>query len=82
MLGFAGLLERETAGALSENAVRYLERIKAASAEMAQLIEDLLAFSRMTRTEMHESRVDLTALVEEGIRVAKAAAPAQAISNT
>ena len=79
VMGFAGLLEREASGGLSENGQRYLQRIKAASADMAQLIDDLLAFSRMTRTEMRESRVDLNALVAEAISVAQAAAPEPAI---
>ena len=44
------------AGALSENAQRYLSTIIAASTEMGVLIDDLLAFSRMGQAEMRTSR--------------------------
>ncbi len=35
---------------------------------MGVLIDDLLAFSRMSRAEMHETRVELGAVVQEALR--------------
>src|SRR5207247_8443559 len=40
----------------------YLRRLRAVSRHMAQLIEDLLNLSRVTRSEIHLVRVDLSAL--------------------
>lgn len=40
----------------------YLKRVRKASQRMAQLIDDLLQLSRMTRAEMHRATVDLSAL--------------------
>ncbi len=63
--GYVEMLSRETKGALSEKAQRYLRTIVDAAREMGELIDDLLAFSRMSRTEMTETEVDLGVLVAE-----------------
>lgn len=70
--GYVAMLERATAGQLSKEAQRYLHVIAEASTKMGQLIDDLLAFSRMSRTEMNESSVDLNAMVGEAIRLSEA----------
>ncbi len=66
--GYVEMLQRATEGQLSEKAQRYVRTIMDASTEMGQLIDDLLAFSRMGRTEMGASRVDMDALVQDTIR--------------
>ena len=66
--GYVGMLQRATLGTLPANAQRYLETISSASVEMGQLIDDLLAFSRMSAEEMHEARVRLSTLLEEVLR--------------
>jgi len=65
--GYVEMLHRATDGQLSENAQRYLKTITDASVEMGQLIDDLLAFSRMGRTEMKQTQVRLDELVQETI---------------
>jgi light-regulated signal transduction histidine kinase (bacteriophytochrome) len=52
-----------------------LKTIAAASRAMGQLIDDLLAFSRMGRTEMQQTTVDLAALLKEAQRNLESAAP-------
>ena len=42
----------------------YLQRVRVATQNMGQLIEDLLNLSRITRREMRLGRVDLSALVQ------------------
>jgi signal transduction histidine kinase len=66
--GYVDMLQRATQGQLSEQAQRYLKTITEASVEMGQLIDDLLAFARMGRTEMTESRVPLDEVVQHTIR--------------
>jgi len=44
---------------------QYLDRIDVAVKQMGQLIDDLLAFSRMARIEMRCGKVELTKLAEE-----------------
>jgi signal transduction histidine kinase len=63
--GFAALLETSAGPTLDELSRRYVRTIAEAAARMGRLIDDLLAFSRMGRTEMLRTRVDLSALVAE-----------------
>lgn len=62
MDGFASLLAERCAGRLDEDALRLLGVIRANSGKMGQLIDDLLAFSRLGRKELALAEVDMTAL--------------------
>jgi signal transduction histidine kinase len=61
--GYAEILLEDCAGELSENAQRHLQTISGAAERMGQLISDLLAFSRLARSEMHRRPVNLGELV-------------------
>ena len=65
VVGFASLLEKSSGDGLDARSRRYLQTISDAGARMGQLIDDLLAFSRMNRADMLRTRVDLAALVQE-----------------
>lgn len=67
VLGYVDLLLQETGGQLSDKANRYVRTIREASQEMGRLIDDLLSFSRMGRTEMAETPVDANRLVRETV---------------
>jgi signal transduction histidine kinase len=60
--GYSGILLDDYGDRLDEAAQRYLERIRAATTRMGQLIDDLLNLSRLSRGEMSRERVDLSAL--------------------
>lgn len=67
--GYIELLTQETAASpLSEKAQRHLQTISDSSIKMGQLIDDLLAFSRMNQVTLHESRVELDGLVQAAVR--------------
>lgn len=66
--GYIELLIGETKGRLSAEAQRYLQVVTDASRKMGRLIDDLLAFSRMSRVDLIESSVALDALVQEAIQ--------------
>ena len=66
--GYVEMLTEAAAGQLSGEARRYLQVITDASVEMGQLIDDLLAFSRMGRAEMNEGCVHLDRLVRDTIQ--------------
>jgi two-component system sensor histidine kinase/response regulator len=48
---------------LDEAGRHYLERVREASQQMSQLIDDVLYLARVTRAEMREQEVDLSGLV-------------------
>jgi PAS domain S-box-containing protein len=62
--GFSLALLEDYADRLDEDGQDYLRRVRAASQRMAQLIEDLLQLSRLTRREMRREMVDLSQLVQ------------------
>ncbi len=66
--GYVEMLQRATDGQLSEKAMHYLKTITDASEEMGQLIDDLLAFSRVGGAEMRVTSVPLGELVRDVIR--------------
>jgi PAS domain S-box-containing protein len=63
--GFSRLLAQREAARLDETSGRYLSIISDAARRMGQLIDDLLAFSRMGRAEMRALPVDLEHLVAD-----------------
>jgi signal transduction histidine kinase len=67
MAGFAELLKKSAAGSLNEKGTRYVTMILEAANRMGTLIDDLLAFSRISRAEAHNSAVSLEQLVQEAV---------------
>jgi light-regulated signal transduction histidine kinase (bacteriophytochrome) len=63
--GFSQVLLDDYADALGEEAQRFLGRIQANVARMAQMIDDLLNLSRATRIELRRERTDVTALARQ-----------------
>jgi len=49
---------------LDESGRRYLDRVREASQEMSQLIDDVLYLSRVTRADLREQDVDLSSLAQ------------------
>ncbi|MEO7271801.1 MAG: PAS domain S-box protein [Vicinamibacterales bacterium] len=66
--GYVEMLRGATAGQLSDKAIHYLRTIGDASVEMGNLIDDLLAFSRVGRAEIRETSVELGDLIHDVIR--------------
>jgi signal transduction histidine kinase len=63
--GFVDLLMARSKDQLDEKSQRYLTVIAEGAKQMGRLIDDLLSFSRMSRSEMAETTVPLDALVRE-----------------
>ncbi|MCY1077591.1 ATP-binding protein [Archangium lansingense] len=63
--GFVELLERHARGSLDAKAQGYVRTIASSAQRGGQLVDDLLAFSRMGRVEMRQSRIELEPLVAE-----------------
>lgn len=63
--GFTDLLQKKAASTLDEKNCRYLKTISESAKRMGNLIDDLLAFSRMGRVEMLNTRVKVEQLIRE-----------------
>ena len=66
--GFIELLAESAKPSLSPQDCRFIEQIQRSTQEMTCLIDDLLNFSRMARTEMHVEKVDLDKLISASIQ--------------
>jgi PAS domain S-box-containing protein len=73
--GFSRMLEERHAGALAAEAREQLQRVRAAARRMGQLIEDLIALSRVGRGALHRRVVDLSALAKLVAKELEAGAP-------
>lgn len=60
--GFSQALCEDYSETLDSCAKGYLDRVRAATQRMGQLIDDLLNLARVTRAEMHRESVDLSAM--------------------
>jgi signal transduction histidine kinase len=67
--GYVSMLKTSMEGKLTEKPLRFLKVIDEASVQMGQLIDDLLDFSRMGRSEMRSTRVALESLIPECIQL-------------
>jgi PAS domain S-box-containing protein len=67
MAGFTELLRKNTASLLNERSQRYVMMILESAQRMGSLIDDLLAFSRISRAETHKAMVSLEQLAEEAL---------------
>lgn len=65
--GFGRILQEDYAERLDAEGRRLLDVVRANSKQMGQLIDDLLAFSKLGRQEPAKSSVDMAALVREVI---------------
>jgi len=65
ILGFVELLQKEAEPSLSKKSVGRLANISLATKRMGNLIDDLLAFSHVGRTDMKKKEVSLDELVKE-----------------
>jgi signal transduction histidine kinase len=66
--GFAELLRKHAESSLDEKGRRYIATIGDSAKRLGLLIDELLVFSRMGRSEMRHSRVNLKSMVDEVIR--------------
>jgi PAS domain S-box-containing protein len=63
--GFSQALLEDYAARLDQTGHHYLERVRANAQRMAQLIDDLLALSRVSRSDLQRAPVDLTAAARD-----------------
>jgi signal transduction histidine kinase len=73
--GFSRILLEDFAETLPDDAARQLRIVRQSAQKMGELLDDLLAFSRMSRQDMTWQTVDCNALVQDALRDAQAEWP-------
>lgn len=67
MAGYAELLQKRVSSLMDEKSHRYMAMILESAKRMGNLIDDLLAFSRIGRAETQKTQVNLEQLVKEAV---------------
>jgi PAS domain S-box-containing protein len=65
VMGFVELLQKDAGPSLSEKSLRHLTIISQSTKRMGDLIDDLLAFSRIGRAELKKTDINLEELVRD-----------------
>jgi light-regulated signal transduction histidine kinase (bacteriophytochrome) len=76
---FSQALHDDHADRLGAEGIEYLSHISRAAQRMTHLIDDLLDFSRVSRTELRRDRVDLSALARSVVSRLRAVHPERTI---
>lgn len=66
--GFVEMLYREADNALSEKARHYMDVISKSAKRMGTLIDDLLSFSRMGKSEFSIRKIDMNIIINEVLK--------------
>jgi signal transduction histidine kinase len=80
MVGFSELLQKHSAAALDDKSRRYMQTILDSAKRMGDLIDDLLAFSRIGRAETKKTAVDLNELTRDVVAEARQGAAGREIA--
>jgi PAS domain S-box-containing protein len=80
--GFSQALLEDHTAMLDEEGREHLRRVRESAQRMAELIDDLLELSRVTRSELRRERVDLTALAQAAAARLRRAEPDRAVELT
>jgi light-regulated signal transduction histidine kinase (bacteriophytochrome) len=67
MVGYSELLQRQASSLLDEKSQRFIHTILEAAKRMGNLIDDLLAFSRIGRADTKKADVNLEQIVREAV---------------
>lgn len=78
--GFSRILLEDYGKTLDPGALDCVRTIRSATQNLSQLIDDLLAFSRTTRTELRRTDVDMSALAADVVDELRKQHPAQVVS--
>ena len=79
--GFSQALLEDYGNQLDDEGKDYLHRIRNNSQRMAKLIDDLLNLSRVTRSEMRKTQVDLSSMAEEILGELREQSPGRSVET-
>jgi PAS domain S-box-containing protein len=79
--GYSRMIEEDYEPLIDARGRGYIQRIRVGTHRMQQLIDDMLALSRITRDEMRRVDVNLSALAEQVVSDLKQSQPQRAVST-
>ncbi len=77
--GFSRALVEDVGPALGPDALSHLDRIRAATQRMGQLIDDMIGLARVSRADLKRERVDVSDLVEQIVADLRQQSPARQV---
>ena len=80
--GYSQLVLSDNADKLDAESAGYLKRMRAASQRLGDLIDDLLALSKISRTELHRKEVDLAHMAEQVVAELRERHPGREVAFT
>jgi PAS domain S-box-containing protein len=80
--GFSKALLEDYGDEFDETARHYVERVRAGAQRMGQLIDELLAFSRLSRSALRKSTVDLSKVAQGIVRELQELEPQRQVAVT
>jgi signal transduction histidine kinase len=69
VIGYADLLQLQTAGTLSAGQLQHVGRIKVAARHLLDIIDEILSFTRLDGEPLHTERVRVATLMEDAAAV-------------
>jgi signal transduction histidine kinase len=78
--GFSRILLKQNGSNLSEESREYLQLVRDNTLQMGHLVDDLLAFARVNRTQLSKQRVPTRAIVERVVRKVQQGAEGRCVS--
>lgn len=79
MDGFSRILARQYENLLDDDGRHLLNRVRQNAEQMAELIDDMLRLSRITRADLRITRVDLTGMAREILESIQSAEPDRSV---
>jgi PAS domain S-box-containing protein len=79
MDGFSRILARQYENLLDDDGRHLLNRVRQNAEQMAELIDDMLRLSRITRADLRITRVDLTGMAREILESMQSAEPDRSV---
>jgi len=64
IIGFSQIVLEESRHSLSDDQIKMLTRVHSAGERMSSIIDEILKLSRLTRSELHQSKINLSDMVK------------------
>lgn len=82
IVGFSHMLLEDYTGRLDDQGKDYLHRVSGSAERMNELIDNLLALSQVTQSDMQTTRIDLSTMADEIVQELQKAEPTRRVETS